>query len=784
MAMSANADIVINEVMQSNIDCTMDNQNEFPDSWVELWNNSTTPINLSNYKIGINGDASTAWQLPNQEIGPKRYLLIYCDKQATDLHTNFKLDTGKGGKVVLFKNNAMEDSLVNIPKMLAPNISYGRETDVANTIGYMLSATPGVANKGGISDKILGDPLFSKSGFINVNSGTFSLTLNVPEGTPEGAEIRYTTDGSVPTTTSTLYKSPISIRKSTCLRARLFYNGYHSPMPRTESYIFHNRSITLPVVSIVTNEKYFYDNKLGIYVDGTYNSSNKNYSYNWRRPINIEMYDVDGQSCILNQVCETRVAGAASRGAKLKSLAIYANKRFGTKHFDHEFFPDQKPGLHKFKSLLLRNAGNDFDYLYMRDAVIQRAVASSLDVDWQAWKPCIVYINGVYKGMLNLRERSNEDNIWTNYDGLEDIDMIENWYELKTGTIDSWNDFQSFYDSHDNTLADYDKVMDWSEFMDVMIANLYFNNADFPGNNIVFWRPQAEGGKWRCVMKDTDFGLGLYGSQPSYNTIEWIYNPSYDSDHAWANEYGHTRLFRRLMEIQDFKDQFIDRCAIYAYSTLGNKAVRNIWDPMYNTIKTEFPSHRALINPWWPVYNNELQSAQNWMTQRPDLFVKIVANYYKTGSPQSMIVNNNVDASILNDLDITMNGIPLKDGTYNGKFYLGRTVTLQAKPTTESLENGTYNIAKAWQLTTVENGKLVTREIPGDTYTFTMPTTTTFKINLITGAVAGIEEIEDGNSNATPMAYYDLSGRKVTSFQTGHIYIVKYADGTSRKVMK
>ena len=81
---------------------------------------------------------------------------------------------------------------------------------------------------------------------------------------------------------------------------------------------------------------------------------------------------------------------------------------------DYEFFPDQKPGLTDFKSLLLRNAGNDFDYLYMRDAIIQRTVASHVDIDWQAWRPAIVYINGVYKGMLNIRERSNEDYVYTN----------------------------------------------------------------------------------------------------------------------------------------------------------------------------------------------------------------------------------------------------------------------------------------------------------------------------------------------------------------------------------
>lgn len=123
--------------------------------------------------------------------------------------------------------------------------------------------------------------------------------------------------------------------------------------------------------------------------------------------------------------------GGASRGSGLKSLAVYANKRFGEKRFYHEFFPDQTPGIDEFKSIEMRNAGNDFDYMYMRDAVIQQSMGLHADLDWQPSRPVILYINGEYKGIMNIRPRSNEDNIYSFYDGLEDIDMFENWNELK-----------------------------------------------------------------------------------------------------------------------------------------------------------------------------------------------------------------------------------------------------------------------------------------------------------------------------------------------------------------
>ena len=53
VAAQTRAQLVINELMQSNIDCIMDDLNEFPDSWVELYNAGAEPVNLGDYKIGL-----------------------------------------------------------------------------------------------------------------------------------------------------------------------------------------------------------------------------------------------------------------------------------------------------------------------------------------------------------------------------------------------------------------------------------------------------------------------------------------------------------------------------------------------------------------------------------------------------------------------------------------------------------------------------------------------------------------------------------------------------------
>ena len=361
--LTANAQVVINELMQSNVDCIMDDLNEFPDSWVELYNTGKEAVNLKDWRLGISENADEAWQLQDMKIGPKQCVLVYCDKEGKKMHTPFRLESGKDCEVYLFKGTEVIDKVTGLQKQPAPNIAYGRQTDGSSEWGYQLKATPGFTNCGRTTDKLLGNPVFSKAGCVLSSGSSFSLVLSLPEDAPEDAVIRMTTDGSEPTENSQAYSKPISISTTKIIRARIFCDGWLSPRSVAHSYIFFPREQTLPIVSIMTDKRYLEDSKIGIYVDGNYKTGKKNYEFNWRRPMNIEIFETSGEESVINQLGEARIMGGATRSAALKSLAFYAHKRFGKKHFNYEFFPDQKPGLTEFKSILLRNAGNDFDYL-------------------------------------------------------------------------------------------------------------------------------------------------------------------------------------------------------------------------------------------------------------------------------------------------------------------------------------------------------------------------------------------------------------------------------------
>ena len=777
------AQLVINELMQSNIDCIMDDLNEFPDSWVELYNTGTAAVNLKDWRLGLSDKAGEAWQLSNKQIGPGEYALVFCDKVGKNLHTDFRLESGKGGSLYLFQGQTIVDKVEDLPKQPAPNIAYGRKTDGSNEWGYQLTPTPEGTNTGEVCDHdhILGEPVFSEPGKVFNGNKTFNLQLSLPEGSPEGTEIRYTTNGSEPTASSAKYTADIPITKSTSIRAKLFCNGWLSPRSTVQSYIFHDRSMTIPVISIVTDNSYLNDKKIGIFAN---NYGHEKYQQvDWRRPLNIELFDAEGEPSQLNQLCETRITGAWSREAARKSMGIYCHKRFGKKNMEYEFFPDQCPGLTNYKSIVLRNSGNDRDYTYMRDAVCQRAMAEHADIDWQAWRPAVIYINGNYWCLLNIRERANENNILTHYDGLEDIDLIENG-ELKEGTKENYDAFTAFFNEHGHTLDEYAELMDWEEYIRITTMNLYFNNLDYPGNNNVMWRPRAEGGKWRWIAKDLDYTLGLYtnggaGGSGGYDhqiIAQW-YNPDDYSLHQGANfsiTWDATRLFRRLMEDADFAREFIDRFSIYMGDFLNEKSVRAIWDPMYAMIKDEWKRHRSVVydNPWWPIFDDEQRYARNWLSKRTNEMYKQLGKQYDLGAPIPMTVNQDLeDASAL---DVTFNGVPLTKGVFNGKFFADRSITLEGQAPEGQVISG-------WTIVTKSSSGTDTRQIDGERCALLMPQCTNLAINAILRKSTGIDTLSkpswtwqrdgdrlilSGVPVGTQVKLYDLKGillRTVTS---------------------
>ena len=778
----------INEIMQSNIETTMDDIKEFPDSWVELYNPTDAAINLGDYKIGIKNKENKAWQLPNMTVAAKGYIVIYCDKEAKEdnrLHTDFRLESGKDGNLYLFKGGEVVDKLEKMAKMPAPDIAYGRKTDGSDEWGYQLTPTPGKANTGNICDAkhILGAPVFSEAG--RVGNTTVNLTLSMPEGTPEGAVIRYTTNGSEPTATSTKYTNAINITKTTVIRAKLFCDGWLSPVSTAQSYIFHPRAMTVPIFSVQTNDKYLNDREIGLFANNNNKEDKK--THDWRRPVNIEFFPVEGEASIFNQLSETRIQGGQSRTNALKSMVFYANKRFDPDHkqFQYEFFPDQKPGITKFKAFSLRDGGNDFSDLYFRDLIIQRTMGEHVDIDWQAGHTAVLYINGEYMGMLNIRERSNADNIYSNYNGLEDIDMVEIAHEkvnnvdqfieeLKEGTSDFYEDFKSFYSVKGHSLEEYEQWLDVDEYLNVAVMDLFYGNNDWPGNNTVLWRPNDDDTKsglpkrFRVIVKDTDFGLGLYGKQNNYNMIDLLYHPENHQSDAWAFTEPATRLLKNMLENSEILDKFLGKCCVFMGDFMNEEGTGKVIDDIMAEAMEEFVAHRDKYNGGggggWPFggwgqtdnrkdITNKFNNAKNWVKGRPDNFFNHLKSQWGLGTPNTLTINKANE-----DVEITFNGVKLSKNTFNGKFFNGHTITLSGKAPEGKTIVG-------WKTTGANN-----KQYDGETMSLMMPNST-LDISPILGDDTGIENVEISSLASRPTSLYDLMGNKVKTPQAGKIYI-------------
>ena len=158
--------VVINEIMQSNLNVIMDDLNDYPDSWVELYNAGDNVVNLQNYAIGTKKKYASNYLLPSYSLQPKSYVVIYCDKEGSGLHADFRVESGSKGNLYLFDASETQiDAITNMAAMPSPDVAYGRITDGGDSWNYLVTPTPGTSNNTSVSTVvILPAPLFSVNG--------------------------------------------------------------------------------------------------------------------------------------------------------------------------------------------------------------------------------------------------------------------------------------------------------------------------------------------------------------------------------------------------------------------------------------------------------------------------------------------------------------------------------------------------------------------------------------------------------------------------------------------
>ena len=773
----AQGKLVINELMQSNVDFLMVNH-DFPDSWVELYNGSDHTVSVGQYRIGASERYSEAFQLNASavEMEPYQHLLLYCDKTTGEaFHYNFNLEVSKG-TLFLFDETGLVIDSVCYPKMPAPNVAYGRITDGGNDWQHELTPTPGQANNSVGSDEVLPAPLFSTEGHVMKN-GPEVIEISMPEGVPEDTRIYLTTDGSEPTWESDNGTHfTINVDTSMVVRAKLLSTMMLPSRSKTHSYIFHPRDTKLPIVCISTDNDYLYSKEEGIFMEDNIHGK-PNCVYDWRRPANFEYFHTENGTTVFNQCGEMAIGGGATRAMPQKSIKCYAKNRFGKKYFKGGFWRD-KPEVTRVKSFMLRNGGNNCKKARIEDAILQRLFGTNIEeMDWQAYEPVIVYINGIYKGVFGFRERSNEDYVASNY-GIDDKEVeiaIDNNY--RSPYYPNNPNFNAFYKLYHKSNVSYAAIaanMNIENFMNAFIAECYSSNTDFPQNNIAMWRQNGEGNKWHWIVKDLDF---VTHHDASWNMFKYMLGSDNQEDEEYKQADKEQTiqsryLYEKMMSFPEFRDRFIATYAAYLGDFLRPDVCLPIAHEMHGEILDE-------MDPTFAAYNNMstldkhvkyMVSFCDYITARPTYVYQQMAAYFSLGDVIPVNIQNEGDSPI------NICGTPLRTGRFAGAWFTRFPLSLSAEDSTATWSMTVTHADGTTDVHTFDTAEIqMTFQDSGfgiqstDSVTFAVTSTPTL-----------VDDMRERSGSA--FTIYDLTGKRLSAMQRG-VNLVLCSDGKRRKVI-
>ncbi|MCF7805731.1 MAG: CotH kinase family protein [Candidatus Marinimicrobia bacterium] len=609
-------------------------------------------------------------------------------------HTNFKINAGGEPLYLVSPEGAIVDEFS--PDSLPADVSKGRYPDGTDAWLYYPTPSPGTSNQddgiSGISDA----PIFSKPG--GHYDAPVSLVLS---SNGSGGQIYYTTDGAVPDPESSEYSAPITIDATTVIRARMYESGKLPGKVVTHTYLL-DVSSTLSIISIATAPENLWDNDNGIYVLGDEYEKRQpwlgaNFWEDWEKSAHVELYEPDG-SLGFTAGAGVKIHGGWSRERAQKSLSIFFRGEYGTSELEYSLFPDLD--IETYSSFILRSSANDWEYTMFRDALMQRLVCDQ-DIDGQAYRPSVVYLNGEYWGIHNIREKLNEDYLASHYNvDPDEVDILEANGMVVEGSSDHYNAMLDYISANGvRGSADYAHIrsqMDISNYIDYQISEIYFDNRDWPGNNIKFWRPQKSSGKWRWLLYDTDFGFGLYNgwgqnnSRDNYefNTLAFATDPDVKED--WPNPPWSTFLLRSLLENTEFKIQFINRFADLLNTVFQPDAVLNQINLMQNGIQAEIPRHynQWKDSPWWTPYGSRIYwgSSDEWYENVAVLrvFARHRATYVRShisqkfGLAGTLFINADVGAP--ESGQVRINSVTCSTYPWRGLYFKSVPVKITAVP--------------------------------------------------------------------------------------------------------
>ena len=750
---------IISEVMVSNGSTLPDEDGDYPD-WIELHNPTGSPLDLGGLFLSDDDEDPARWTLPSVELPAEGRIVIFASGKdridpAGELHTDFRLS--QGDEPILLVDRDGATVLDRIPPADVPrDASVGRDPDDLQRICFFAVARPGEPNAPECFDDVdLGVPSLSMDG--GFYDDAIEVTITSPL---EDATILYTLDGSFPDIErnpdrTMVYESPLVVEdrsgeppdistidttasehphvadrpgrfgmpdltdvdlpRATVLRARTPYGAEASAV-----YLVgptHRRD-ALPVVSLTRDPDHLFDHDTGILVAGaTYemwrDSDDHDPDANWRIPTNYNqrgrVWERPAQEALWNSVildlCEPddgcvhqqqvgiRTHGGFSRTLPQKSLRVYARNDYGERRIDHPTFGEGHPQGHR--RLLLRNSGNDNGQLMYADGFLQ-SIFRDLRADTQAYRPAVLYINGEYWGIQNLRERYDRHYLEVVHGADPDeVQILDNTSGPLEGgahpeAADEWVAFVENLHGHPVDTADLRDVVeatiDVDSFFDFLIATVFVGNADSISNNVRLWREPngpdriGEGvrdGRWRWLLNDFDQAGGSVGSwDPEFDLLAG--RLAERQDPTYRDGFPH--LFTLLMEDPTLRERFLNRFADLLNTDLAPERTVRLQEELIDLLRDEIPAHAdRWLEPMADQWDRRNASLRAFLEERPD--------HQRRQLVERFGLRGTADVTVIADPqggDVRVNSVQVPIGsdepTWTGAYFLDVPMSLEAVP--------------------------------------------------------------------------------------------------------
>ena len=626
--LQANSQIVINEYSAANYDTHTDNYGEYED-WVELYNPTSAAVDISGWYLTDKPANPTKWMVPSSfAIPANEVAIIYCSGRDELLggfaHSNFKITQTKGNEILMLSDPAIsfQDSIRVLPNQNSH--TRGRESNGAPIWSVFVNGTPNSINMGAMQEYATA-PIFSQNG--GYYNGPINITLSSPD---PNITIYYTTNGDEPNNTSSVYTGPINITTTTVVKAISYSSNSNIPSSFIDYHTFFiNDTHTIPILSISGDVG---QSGLVDLLDGGWGSSGL------EPKGTIEWFNKNG--VLLDKgTGDFNKHGNDSWAYDQRGFDYIMRDQFGYNYAlqDQVFATKTR---NKFQRVIVKAAANDnypFSYggtgAHIRDAYVHHlSQIGDLRLDERSTSSCIVYLNGAYWGVYEMREKV-DDHDFTDYYYDQDknnLQYLKTWGNTWTeygapNAQPDWDNFVNFVTTNPMTnQANYNyakSIYNTGSLIDYFLLNAYVVCQDWLNWNTAWWRgmdPNGDKKKWRYTLWDMDntFDHGTnYTGIPSSDPNAEPCDPSTLGN---TGGQGHVPIWNEMLTNQEFHDDYINRWQDLANGPLSCDFMIHILDSMIAVIDPEMPRQIATWGGTYSGWQSNVTDLRNFILARCD----------------------------------------------------------------------------------------------------------------------------------------------------------------------